>query len=73
MGSEMCIRDRLLVHRRHAGYVSESNTDKPTHLPSVSGYFKSEHDFCVLRTQTRPRFILSSEGVGNRDEVSFPQ
>ena len=33
-------------------------------LAAASGSFKSEHDFLCMRTQTRPRFILSSERVG---------
>ena len=55
----------------HAGYVSVAGTDIIA-WTSVSGSFKSEYDFVHVHSAI-PRFILSSEGVGNEELSFFPK
>ena len=55
----------ILAYRMHAECVLVSSTDIILRT-SASGSFKSELDFESMCTQTRPRFILPSERVGNQ-------
>ena len=57
----------------HAGYESVAGTEIIART-SASGSFKSEYDFVHVRSDcTRPWFILSSEGVGNKELSFFPK
>ena len=54
------VRVNRAIREVHAGYVSVAGTDIKC-WTSVSGSLKSVHDFVCVCTQSRPRFMFSSE------------